>query len=110
MLLKTYLKSLYGISEEYAIISSSVSTYTDRSHSKCSKYVSGKKTTVGDKLANKRNGEPISWDRLPFATHFLTADEMNKQKSCVSPQVSHPVLVSLPGTVSRYLGRRWTRR
>ncbi|KIK26649.1 hypothetical protein PISMIDRAFT_94435 [Pisolithus microcarpus 441] len=58
MLLKTYLKTLYGLSEE-----------------KCSKFVSGKKSAIGDKLATKRHANPISWDRLPFATMPLILPE-----------------------------------
>ncbi|KIJ60270.1 hypothetical protein HYDPIDRAFT_32393 [Hydnomerulius pinastri MD-312] len=51
MLLKAHLKALYGLSEE-----------------KCSKFVPGKKSAIGDKPAIKRHQFPISWDRLPFAT------------------------------------------
>ncbi|KIO02759.1 hypothetical protein M404DRAFT_15882 [Pisolithus tinctorius Marx 270] len=58
MLLKTYLKTLYGLSEE-----------------KCSKFVPGKKSAVGDKPATKRHPNPISWDRLPFATMPLILPE-----------------------------------
>ncbi|KAF9220470.1 hypothetical protein BS17DRAFT_739205 [Gyrodon lividus] len=50
MLLKSHLKELYGLSEE-----------------KCSKFVPGKKSAVGDKPAIKRHKLPISWERLPFA-------------------------------------------
>ncbi|KAF9235171.1 hypothetical protein BU15DRAFT_51679 [Melanogaster broomeanus] len=50
MLLKSYLKGLYGLSEE-----------------KCSKFVPGKKSAVGDKPAIKRHQLPITWERLPFA-------------------------------------------
>ncbi|KAI6042629.1 sister chromatid cohesion C-terminus-domain-containing protein [Pisolithus marmoratus] len=58
MLLKTYLKTLYGLSEE-----------------KCSKFVPGKKSAIGDKPATKRHPHPISWDRLPFATMPLILPE-----------------------------------
>ncbi|KAI6129687.1 hypothetical protein EDD16DRAFT_1689919 [Pisolithus croceorrhizus] len=58
MLLKTYLKTLYGLSEE-----------------KCSKFVPGKKSAIGDKPATKRHTHPISWDRLPFATMPLILPE-----------------------------------
>ncbi|KAG6336273.1 hypothetical protein ID866_2827 [Astraeus odoratus] len=54
MLLKIYLKTLYGLSEE-----------------KCSKFIPGKKSAVGDKPAIKRHQLPISWERLPFATRPL---------------------------------------
>ncbi|KIJ14913.1 hypothetical protein PAXINDRAFT_163151 [Paxillus involutus ATCC 200175] len=50
MFLKSHLKGLYGLSEE-----------------KCSKFVPGKKSAVGDKPAIKRHQFPISWERLPFA-------------------------------------------
>ncbi|KIK80090.1 hypothetical protein PAXRUDRAFT_833727 [Paxillus rubicundulus Ve08.2h10] len=50
MLLKSHLKGLYGLSEE-----------------KCSKFVPGKKSAVGDKPAIKRHQFAISWERLPFA-------------------------------------------
>lgn len=58
MLLKMYLKALYGLTEE-----------------KCSKYVPGKKSAIGDKPATKRNQQPISWERLPFATRPLLLPE-----------------------------------
>jgi cohesin loading factor subunit SCC2 len=65
MLLKVYLKSLYGLSEE-----------------KCSKFVTGKKSAIGDKPAAKRHEKPISWDRLPFATTpLLTSEDLNVQKT-----------------------------
>ncbi|KAG1749340.1 hypothetical protein EDB19DRAFT_1682083 [Suillus lakei] len=54
MLLKTHLKSLYGLSEE-----------------KCSKFVLGKKSAIGDKPAIKRHQLSISWTRLPYATTSL---------------------------------------
>jgi cohesin loading factor subunit SCC2 len=65
MLLKAHLKSLYGLSEE-----------------KCSKFVAGKKSAVGDKTAVKRQEKPISWSRLPSATAPLfTSEDVNVQKS-----------------------------
>jgi len=64
MLLKAYLKVLYGISEE-----------------KCSKWVVGKKSTVGDRPATRRHERPISWDRLPFATApLLTSTDAEAQR------------------------------
>jgi len=51
MTLKSYLKSLYGMSED-----------------KCSKWVPGKKSAVGDRPAVRRLETPITWDRMPFAT------------------------------------------
>ncbi|KAH8077046.1 hypothetical protein BXZ70DRAFT_709469 [Cristinia sonorae] len=58
MLLKLHLKILYGISEE-----------------KCSKWVIGKKTAVGDRPASRRHERPITWDRLPFATRPIRTNE-----------------------------------
>ncbi|OAX39889.1 hypothetical protein K503DRAFT_738603 [Rhizopogon vinicolor AM-OR11-026] len=65
ILLKAHLKSLYGLSEE-----------------KCSKFVLGKKSAIGDKPAIKRHQLPIIWSRLPYATtplmqsHDLKAQRM----------------------------------
>lgn len=65
MLLKAHLKSLYGLSEE-----------------KCSKFVLGKKSAIGDKPAIRRHQLPIAWTRLPYATtslaeeHDLTAHRL----------------------------------
>ncbi|KAJ6620718.1 hypothetical protein B0H10DRAFT_1911606 [Mycena sp. CBHHK59/15] len=65
MLLKAHLKSLYSLSEE-----------------KCSKFVLGKKSAVGDKAATKRNEKPISWARLPYATTpILTSSDVDAQKA-----------------------------
>jgi len=65
MLLKAHLKSLYSLSED-----------------KCNKFVVGKKSTVGDKAATKRHENPISWERLPFATApILTAEDAEAQKT-----------------------------
>lgn len=55
---------------------------------KCSKYVMGKKSAVGDKPAAKRHEKPISWDRLPFATApLLTSEDINVQKTKVPSPV-----------------------
>ncbi|KZP26313.1 hypothetical protein FIBSPDRAFT_1040859 [Athelia psychrophila] len=63
MLLKAHLKALYGLSEE-----------------KCTKFVTGKKSAVGDKPAVKRQEKPISWARLHFATvPILTREDMEAQ-------------------------------
>ncbi|KAJ7465273.1 hypothetical protein FB451DRAFT_1263153 [Mycena latifolia] len=65
MLLKAHLKNLYSLSED-----------------KCSKFVVGKKSAVGDKAVTKRNDKPISWTRLPFATKpILTTSDANDQKT-----------------------------
>ncbi|KZT19995.1 ARM repeat-containing protein [Neolentinus lepideus HHB14362 ss-1] len=65
MLLKAHLKSLYSLSEE-----------------KCSKWVPGKKSALGDRPATKRHEHPIPWDRLPFATRpVITLEDMENQRS-----------------------------
>jgi len=65
MLLKAHLKTLYSLSEE-----------------KCNKFIIGKKSALGDKPATKRHDNPISWDRLPFATNPLhTTEDADKQKT-----------------------------
>ncbi|KAI8994107.1 hypothetical protein BD414DRAFT_481445 [Trametes punicea] len=65
MLLKTHLKTLYGISEE-----------------KCSKFVIGKKSAVGDRPAVRKHERPLSWDRLPFATApMLTSEDAAAQSA-----------------------------
>ncbi|KAF9488996.1 hypothetical protein BDN71DRAFT_1531854 [Pleurotus eryngii] len=65
MLLKAYLKSLYGISED-----------------KCNKFTIGKKSALGDKAAVRRHESPISWERLPFAlTPLLTSEDIAAQRA-----------------------------
>ncbi|KAG8691558.1 Sister chromatid cohesion protein 2 [Ceratobasidium sp. 423] len=51
LVLKAHLKHLYGITED-----------------KASRFVPGKKTAAGDKLASARHDKPISWERVTFAT------------------------------------------
>ncbi|KAL1664712.1 hypothetical protein GGF50DRAFT_101537 [Schizophyllum commune] len=64
MLLKAHLKALYGLSED-----------------KCSKFVVGKKSAVGDKGVTRKHGRPISWDRLPYATQpLLNMEDAERQK------------------------------
>ncbi|TCD62425.1 Sister chromatid cohesion protein 2 [Steccherinum ochraceum] len=58
MLLKSHLKMMYGISED-----------------KCSKWVFGKKSALGDRPATRRFERPVSWNRLPFATRPILTDE-----------------------------------
>ncbi|KAL6300065.1 hypothetical protein BKA93DRAFT_803226 [Sparassis latifolia] len=58
MLLKAHLKGLYGISEE-----------------KCSKWVVGKKSAVGDRPATRKHERGVSWERLPFACAPLLTGE-----------------------------------
>ncbi|KAJ7175276.1 sister chromatid cohesion C-terminus-domain-containing protein, partial [Mycena filopes] len=65
MLLKAHLKTLYSLSED-----------------KCSKFPLGKKTAAGDKAATRRNENPISWTRLPYAvTPILTTSDVESQKT-----------------------------
>ncbi|EIN12396.1 hypothetical protein PUNSTDRAFT_118258 [Punctularia strigosozonata HHB-11173 SS5] len=65
MLLKSHLKAVYSITEE-----------------KCSKFVVGKKSAVGDRPATRRHEQPISWDRLPFAkTPISTAQDAGVQRT-----------------------------
>lgn len=80
MLLKTYLKNLYGLSEEYVISHPDFKSLIP-SVSKCSKFVIGKKTAIGDKVTNKRHQDMISWNRLHFATvPLVTMNDVELQK------------------------------
>ncbi|THH14012.1 hypothetical protein EW146_g6273 [Bondarzewia mesenterica] len=64
MLLKGYLKILYGLTED-----------------KCLKWVTGKKNAMGDKPANRRHNYALTWERLPFATApVLTTQDMATQR------------------------------
>ncbi|KAL5519986.1 hypothetical protein ACEPAG_1646 [Sanghuangporus baumii] len=54
MLLKSYLKSTYGLSED-----------------KCQKFVLGKKSAIGDRPAVRRRAIGISWERMPFAVKAI---------------------------------------
>lgn len=84
MLLKSHLKTLYGLSEEYVHCSKSILTMTHMNFSKCQKWVPGKKNAIGDKPATKRRDTVISWDRMPFATEFLlTSQDMDTQQGKV---------------------------
>jgi cohesin loading factor subunit SCC2 len=84
MLLKTYLKSLYGISEEYVLFTQNSSRCLP-CHRKCSKFVIGKKSTIGDRAAAKRHDHPINWDRMPFAgASLVTSEDAITQKIRVS--------------------------
>ncbi|KAH9917952.1 uncharacterized protein B0H18DRAFT_1086944 [Fomitopsis serialis] len=65
MLLKAYLKGLYGISEE-----------------KCAKWVVGKKSAAGDKAVTRRHERPLLWDRLPFAAApLLSSADVEAQRA-----------------------------
>jgi hypothetical protein len=83
MLLKTYLKNLYGLSEEYVV---SLVSFLNLNPcpSKCSRFTTGKKTVSGDKPAVKLHQEAISWVRLPFAIiPLMKANELEQQKNQV---------------------------
>lgn len=58
LILKGFLKQLYGLSED-----------------KCSKWVPGKKSALGDKLAVKRHANPITWDRMPYIHSAIVSSE-----------------------------------
>ncbi|KAF8648994.1 hypothetical protein AX16_006108 [Volvariella volvacea WC 439] len=65
MLLKAHLKALYSLSED-----------------KCNKFVIGKKSAIGDRPATKRHDNPISWERLPYATApILTSEDVTLQRT-----------------------------
>ncbi|KAF8636245.1 hypothetical protein AX17_003730 [Amanita inopinata Kibby_2008] len=65
MLLKAHLKTLYSLSED-----------------KCVKFVVGKKSAIGDKPAIKRHDNPITWERLPYATApILTSLDVDAQET-----------------------------
>jgi len=81
MLLKSHLKGLYGLSEE-----------------KCSKFVLGKKSAVGDKPAIKRHQSPISWDRLPFAmAPLILPEHLATQKATFLQIWNEDGVVAEPG-------------
>lgn len=62
-------------------------------HSKCAKFVIGKKSAAGDKPAIKRNDKAISWDRLPYATMpILTTSDADQQKAHVRRSLSTSAL------------------
>lgn len=55
---------------------------------KCSKWVVGKKNAIGDKPATRRHQQPLSWDRLPFATEPMhTTQDMAAQRTAVSSSI-----------------------
>ncbi|KAL5501640.1 SCC2 [Sanghuangporus vaninii] len=65
MLLKSYLKSTYSLSEE-----------------KCQKFVLGKKSTIGDRPAVRRRDIGISWERMPFAVKAIrTIEDVQAQRA-----------------------------
>jgi len=58
LLLKSHLKALYGLTED-----------------KCSKWVPGKKSALGDKPATRRKEVPLVWDRMPYAAQPIRTVE-----------------------------------
>ncbi|KAG8957597.1 Sister chromatid cohesion protein 2 [Tulasnella sp. 419] len=68
LVLKTHLKNLYGLSED-----------------KCSKWIPGKKSTIGDKAVVKRKPDlTLSWERMPYAVKpILLKDDIIQQKQTV---------------------------
>ncbi|KAH8114301.1 hypothetical protein DFH11DRAFT_1508962 [Phellopilus nigrolimitatus] len=65
MLLKAHLKTVYGLSED-----------------KCQKFIMGKKSAVGDRVATRRKDTAISWERMPFAVKpILTSEDVEVHKS-----------------------------
>ena len=76
LLLKSHLKSLYGLTEEWVTYYLRNLQLFDRdSSSKCSKWVPGKKSALGDKPATKRREVPLVWDRIPHATLPIRTEE-----------------------------------
>lgn len=58
LLLKVHLKTLYGLTED-----------------KCSKWVPGKKSALGDKPTTKKREIPLVWDGMPHAVTPIRTDE-----------------------------------
>ena len=81
MLLKTHLKTLYGLSEEYESWSMRASiAIADHIIRKCAKFIIGKKSAVGDRPATRKHERPLSWDSLPFAiAPMVTSEDMDAQ-------------------------------
>lgn len=53
--------------------------------SKCSKWVAGKKSAIGDKAAVRKIDRPLVWDALPFATKAIsTPEDVAQQYNMVS--------------------------
>ncbi|KAG8907886.1 Sister chromatid cohesion protein 2 [Tulasnella sp. 403] len=65
LLLKTHLKTSYALSED-----------------KCSKWIPGKKSALGDKPAVRRKVDLVlSWERLPYAVkHIMIPDDAAQQR------------------------------
>jgi len=57
LILKSHLKSLYGLTDD-----------------KCSKWVPGKKSAMGDRPATKRREIPLEWDRMSYATQAIRTE------------------------------------
>ena len=55
--------------------------YVNSMDSKCSKWVIGKKTSLGDRTAIRRHRNPVSWERLTYAVRpILTSDDIELQR------------------------------
>ncbi|KIJ54752.1 hypothetical protein M422DRAFT_775001 [Sphaerobolus stellatus SS14] len=64
LLLKSHLKTLYGLTED-----------------KCSKWVPGKKSALGDRPAVRKREIPLVWDNVPYAVRPIrTEEEAGEQK------------------------------
>ncbi|EJU03190.1 ARM repeat-containing protein [Dacryopinax primogenitus] len=64
LVLKGYLKGVYGLSEE-----------------KCLKFVIGKKSNLGDRPAMRKHDYPMDYERLPFAmTSLVTMEDLRTQR------------------------------
>jgi len=66
LVLKAYLKELYGLTED-----------------KCAKWSSGRKSAIGDKPATRRHENPISWEKVPFAVKSAVSSE-DAEHQCAS--------------------------
>ncbi|KAG8832210.1 Sister chromatid cohesion protein 2 [Serendipita sp. 399] len=78
LLLKSYLKNTYGLSEE-----------------KCAKWIPGKKSAIGDKPAVRKLDRPLVWEKLPFATKAIATEEdvKNQQDTFIQLWEADPVIV-----------------
>jgi cohesin loading factor subunit SCC2 len=85
-LLRVHLQVVYGLGEEYVFLALLPATCVidPCSPSKCTKWVPGKKSAVGDKPATRKHEDPISWERLTFATTpLLTSEHIEIHRSQV---------------------------
>ena len=120
LLLKSHLKSLYGLTEEWVTYSlRNLHLFDHDSSSKCSKWVPGKKSALGDKPATKRREVPLVWDRIPHATlPIRTEEEAIVQQAKVKSfhnlartrKMSDPQFLPVYGTLDRRSCNGRTRR